>query len=87
MRLEKGGQRRDVLQIVTPSSNISYSPEFEAELAAQWRGYKSEDFSRLSGDEQSRIVAVFRLQGKIQAVMQQEQAHEARRKARMKPNG
>lgn len=66
----------------TPAGNISYSPQFEIEMAAHWRGYSREAFYKMSGDEQATVVALFRLQNKIQAVQVMEQQKASERAAK-----
>ena len=62
-----------------PASGVSYALELEIILAAVWAHYPQEEFERLPGAEQSRIVAAYRTQARGEAVVAQEQARESRR--------
>jgi hypothetical protein len=63
-----------------PRSGISYSSILEWELAAQWWGYKPEEFEELDGEIQSARVATYRAQNTISSVVAYEQAKEMKRK-------
>jgi hypothetical protein len=52
-----------------PRSGISYAPELEWRLAARWNRYKWHEFQALDGDEQSKLVAAYRVQNQIEAVL------------------
>ena len=52
-------------------------PEFEWRSAAQWAGYRYEDFQKLHGKKQSRIVAHYRDAMQSEAVIAHEQALDA----------
>lgn len=75
-------RRRDIFSIHVPRSGLAFAQELEWELAAHWWRYKPEEFAMLDGDEQSRRVAVYRIQHQMEAVVAQEQAKEAKRAAR-----
>lgn len=66
-------------------SHVSYSVQLEWRLAAQWAGYTYEAFEQLDGDLQSGHVAAYRVNGQIRAVVEQDQADEAKRKSKSKP--
>lgn len=55
-----------------PRSGVSYSREFEWFLAARWAGYRWREFRMLDGEEQSHIVAAYRVQMQIEAVLAKE---------------
>lgn len=60
---------------------MSYAPELEWRLAARWAGYKYfEEFTVLDGEEQSAIVASYRIDAYLAAVLTQEQVRESKRK-------
>jgi len=69
-----------------PRAGITFSPELEWLFAAKWRGLSGEEFAALEGDEQSAIVAAYRTEAQMMAVISQEQAREVQRKSR-KPKG
>lgn len=53
-----------------PSSPLSYAPQLEWILAAQWMGYRLfHDWQELDGDQQSLIIAAYREQLLIHAVL------------------
>lgn len=58
---------------------MSYSLELEAILAAVWAHLPPTTFEKLPGDEQSRIVAAYRVQARAEAVVSLESARESRR--------
>lgn len=72
-----------------PLSGVAYEPELEWRYAARWAGYKyAEEFAMLDGEEQSAIVAAYRIEHYVAAVLAQEQARESeRRAARAKSKG
>lgn len=51
----------------------------EWEFAAHWRGYSREAFAALDGTDQARIVALYRVQQQMQAILVKTQMDEARR--------
>lgn len=55
-------------------------PVLDYALAAQWWGYRWEEFQELSTDDQSFLIAVYRSQRQIDAVMAYEQ-YSKRKKA------
>jgi hypothetical protein len=65
-----------------PRSGLTMDPVLEWRLAAQWRGYKWEEFAALEGEEMSVIVAEYRVKHQMEAVMAFEQAKAAERRAR-----
>jgi len=62
-----------------PRSGIEYSAELEWRFAARWAGYRLEEFFALDGEEQSAIVASYRIQNQVEAVLSLEQIRELRR--------
>lgn len=64
------------------SSGISASMEFEIAMAAARFGYSPEGFRLLHGDVQSEMVAVYRLDKLVDAVLAAEAEQEAKRKAK-----
>lgn len=74
---------RDIFDIPVPRSGIEVGdPEFEWRSAAQWAGYRYErDFQELHGSQQAIIVAHYRTQMQLEAVLAKEQALEARIRA------
>lgn len=73
---------QDVFTISVPRSGIAYSPLLEWRLAARWAGYTFEQFTELEGDEQSMIVASYRANNQIEAVLSAEQVKEMKRAAK-----
>jgi len=62
---------------------VAYAPELEWRLAARWAGYRYlEEFTELDGEEQSAIVASYRIDAYLAAVLTQEQVREAKRKSK-----
>lgn len=47
-------------------------------MAAVWGNYRWTDFTELDGELQSQIVAAYRAQNQIEAVMAKEQTRKAR---------
>jgi len=73
---------RSVFDYSVTRSHISYSVQLEWRLAAQWAGYRYEDFAELDGELQSGHVAAYRASNMIRAVLDQDQANEMKRKNR-----
>lgn len=67
-----------------PRSGINYAFGLEWELAAHWANYRFEDFILLPTDQQARHIAAYRCEKRIEAVVAQEQAKQARAKANAK---
>lgn len=65
-----------------PRSGVSYSGELEVALAAQWWGYYLEHFEQLSGPEQARRIAVYRIAKQAESVIAADQQRQARRRQR-----
>ena len=61
---------------------MRYADELEWRFAARWSGYTWDHFQALEGDEQSAVVAAYRCQMQIDAILAQEQM---RRMNRMRP--
>lgn len=75
---------RDVAVWPLPRSGIQFAPEYEWREAAKWAGFKRfRTFLRLSGEEQSEIVAHYRMSSRIEAVvtLDAQRKAEAKRKA------
>jgi len=52
-------------------------------LAAHWWGYQRiEDFEALDTEEQAKLIAVYRAQAQMEAVVAHEQSKDAKRKQR-----
>ena len=65
-----------------PRSGISYAPELEWRQAARWAGFKRfRNFIKLSGREQSEIVAHYRTVNQIDAVVALDQVRRERARA------
>lgn len=60
---------RDAFEIHLPRSGFEYSIDLEMRLAAQWAGYKWQEFSDLDGDEQSEIVATYQARNQIDGIV------------------
>lgn len=75
---------KDVFKWRTPRSGFRYDITLDWELAAHWRGYSREAFSELDGDEQARIVALFRIHHQMEAVLAKVRADAERRAQRSK---
>jgi uncharacterized protein (DUF1015 family) len=65
-----------------PRSGVTYSGELEWREAARFALCRWTDFCRLDGEEQSGIVAHFRVHNQLEAVIAHEQARERRLKGR-----
>lgn len=63
-----------------PMSGLSYSPRLEARLAARHFLYTWDKFCELEGEEQSEVVAAYRIERHIEAVFQFEIARSSKRK-------
>lgn len=68
----------------TPRSGLSYAPQLDWALAAQWWHYELEAFYALDGDEQAYLVAVYRAKHQMDAVVAHEQYKEATRASKRK---
>lgn len=67
------------MAVLTPRSGIKYSPLLESDLAAQWWGIGNPElFDQLSVETRARMIAVYRIQNQIGAVLAQDQARKAR---------
>jgi hypothetical protein len=76
-------KRVDLFRLHVPRAGVSYAPELEWRLAARWAGYRYiEEFTALDGEEQSAIVATYRIDAYLAAVLTQEQMRESKRKGR-----
>ena len=53
-------------------SGIGYDAVLDWAFAAQWWGYKWEEFCDLDGTDQSRLVAVYRTHNQIEGVIQKD---------------
>lgn len=71
---------RDIFKIRVPRNPLDFSEEFEWAMAAKWAGYRVKDFEELEGAEQSRIVALYRTNTQLEAVI----AHDSQKKAERK---
>lgn len=61
-----------------PRSGVTFAPELEWLLAAQWWGCRPNEFFELEGEVQSEMVATYRVHEQMRAVLASEQAREAR---------
>jgi hypothetical protein len=75
---------RDVFQIPVPRSGLMHSDVYEWRMAAHWDGRRWEDFERLTGDEQSAIVALYRTHLRTEAVLAKDMELRRQRAARSK---
>lgn len=75
---------RNIFDKKVPLSGIKYSFALEWRLAAQWAGYRYEDFIELPTDHQAQHIAAYRCDQQIRAVVAHEQARAA--KNRPKPS-
>jgi len=63
-----------------PLSGIQYNTSLDLEFAIQWWGiYKREEFEALPVDTQARLIAVYKLNRNIEAVLAKAQSDEIRR--------
>lgn len=61
-------------------SGITHNITLDWELAVQWWGiYTREQFTELDTDSQARLIAVYRLQKRIDAVIAKSQSDELKR--------
>ena len=58
---------------------MRYADELEWRFAARWSGIAWEDFQAMEGDEQSAVVAAYRCQMQIDAILTQEQMRKMNR--------
>lgn len=72
---------RDIFGYHVPRSGASYGSEFEWREAARWSLHTWEVFELLDGEEQSAIVAQYRVHHQLEAVIAHEQAREQRRQS------
>lgn len=61
---------------------MSYSAEFEAREAARWAGYIWPAFCDLDGDEQSVVIAHYRVHHQIEAVLAAAEAKKMKQRQR-----
>jgi len=77
-------RNRPIDSFRTPSSGIKYTIELEKSLAAQWWGMELQRFESLDGIEQSRLLAVYQAQNKIEAVLNNQERLNTNRQALVK---
>lgn len=70
---------RPIDKCPTPLSGIKSNASLDWELAIQWWGYKREEFAALPVDDQARLIAVYSLNNKIEAVLAKSSSDEIRR--------
>ena len=58
---------------------MRYADELEWRFASRWSGIAWEDFQAMEGDEQSAVVAAYRCQMQIDAILAQEQMRKMNR--------
>lgn len=76
---------RDIFSYRTPRSGIVFSPFFEWIKAAIWAGYHPTDFFEdLEGPDQSLVIAAYRTEMQMTAVVEDDARKESERKARQK---
>lgn len=69
------------MAVRTPRSGITYSPLLEADLTAQWWGMGNPElFDQLSVETRARMIAAYRIQNQIGAVLAQDQARKNRQR-------
>ena len=61
----------DVFEIKVPLGKVSYTELLEWVLAAKAWGYKVEEFEMLEGERQSFLVAAYRTEKRIMAVVEE----------------
>lgn len=64
---------KPIFECQTFRSGLNFSNELEERLAAQWAGYRYEDFLELDGEVQSGHVAAFRCEKQMEAAVQHKQ--------------
>lgn len=57
-----------------PRSGVSYTQEAEWRLAAKAYNYTWKAFTALDGEEQSEIIAMYRIEGQLEGLLAKEQA-------------
>jgi hypothetical protein len=63
-------KNKDVFKWHVPRSGLKYeNPMLEWVLAARWAGYRWDEFQSLPGDEQSFLIAAYRISNQIEAVV------------------
>lgn len=71
---------RPLFQHRVPLSGFQFNSELSWELACQWYGsYTREEFAALPGDEQARIVAIYLVHQRMDAVLGKHLADEAKK--------
>lgn len=68
---------RDLFSIRVPRSGAKFGSLYERMEAAHWRGYKDEEFDRLSTFDQARIIAHYRCHHQLDACIAQAVQREA----------
>lgn len=63
-----------------PNSGFSYSFELEMRFAAQWAGYKWQEFLKLEGEEQDEVLATYEAKHRIEAINAYEGSKRLRKK-------
>lgn len=72
---------RDIFTYHLPMSGIEYSAELEWRLVARYFYYRWEQFCALTGETQSSLVAAYRADRYIEAVLEFENAKKMRSNA------
>lgn len=83
-RFQAKVDRRDLFKHPVLSSGIEYAQELEWIFTAVWAHLSPPDFEALPGLEQSRLVAAYRTQQRIEGVQAYKQAQKAKRAATRK---
>jgi hypothetical protein len=65
-----------------PRSGVSYSSQLEWVLAAVWANYQPDEFFEMDIEWQNIVVAAYRSNNQIEAVVANEQVKESQRKSR-----
>ena len=74
-----------IFRCQTPKSKFRFSASFiglsyEMLEAARWRGYRNDEFQELEIEEQALIIAHYRIDSQIRAIIEHENEKASRRK-------
>lgn len=73
---------RDVFKINVPRSGISYTSLLEWVLASIWANYKPPEFLELDVELQALIIAAYRTNNQIEAVLAKDRADKQKATSR-----
>lgn len=68
------------MAVHTARSGISFDPLLEQTLAAHWWGLEPDEFDRRDVEQRARMIAAYRIDGQMAAVLAQDQARKLRQR-------